>query len=223
MSQNFIARQREENPFVKLNDTVYEQLRDRIITLRYEPGTRLVESQLAEELRVSHSPVKDALLRLERERLIAREPGKSPVVTSIRYEDCQMLLEARRGIEGCAARAAAEKISSEELEKLKQALLHMRRSDQAGDPIQCVRDDARFHQLVVAAARNRYLLEAYQAYQGNVLRYLLYVLRKMGPNGLREYEHHRPVYSAIKNRSGILAQEEMILSIEHMYPAMRYL
>lgn len=223
MVQNPIQKALEENPFAKLNDTVYQYLRERIITLEYEPGFRLVEAQLSEELVVSRSPVKIALQRLEQENLVEREPGKSPVVSPIRYEDCRMLLEARRGIEGCATRAAAEKITDEELEQLRQALLRMKRSDQACDPVQCAKNDARFHLLVVEAARNKYLRDAYGLLQGNVLRYLLYVLRQMRFEGLREYEHHYPVYAALKNRSGVLAQEEMIRSIEHMYHAMRYL
>lgn len=214
----------EENPFAKLNDTVYQYLRERIITLEYEPGLRLVEAQLSEELGVSRSPVKAALKRLEQEDLVRQEPGKSPFVSPIRYEDCRMLLEARRGIEGCAARAAAEKITDGELEELRQALVQIKRSDQAGDPVQCAKNDTRFHLLVVEAARNKYLRDAYGLLQGNILRYLLYVLKQMrSDEGLREYEHHRPVYAALKSRSGVLAQEEMVRSIEHMYHAMRYL
>lgn len=218
-----ISRQLEENPFTKLNDAVYDQLREKIITLGYEPGTRLVESQLAEALQVSRSPVKAALSRLTRENLVEQEPGKSPVVASVRYEDCLQLLEARRGIEGQAAYLAAERITGEELEKLKEALLGLKGADQAGDPILCARWDARFHQLVMDAAQNRYLQDAFSTLQGNISRYLLYVLRKMEKTGLREYEHHRGIYHALKNRCGTLARDEMIRSVEYMYPAMRYL
>lgn len=223
MAPETITERLEENPFTKLNDVVYEHLREQIISLHYEPGTRLVESQLAEELNVSRSPVKAALLRLEEENLVAQEPGKSPIVAPIRYEDCLMLLEARRGIEGQAAYLAADRITDEELEELKRAIQGMKRADQEGDPIRCARNDAKFHQLVMDAARNKYLQEAFAPMQGNISRYLLYVLRKMGPQGLREYEHHLGVYHALKYRSACLARDEMIRSVEHMYHAMRYL
>lgn len=218
-----ISRRLEENPFLKLNDAVYEHLRDQIIALRLEPGTRLVESQLAQAMQVSRSPVKAALLRLEGEQLVQQEPGKSPIVAPIRYEDCLQLLEARRGIEGQAAYLAAERITDRELEKLKQALLDLKQADQKGDPAQCAESDARFHQLVINASRNQYLADSFALLRGNISRYLLYVLRRMEPEGLGEYEHHRGVYHALKNRCGSLARDEMIRSVEHMYHAMRYL
>lgn len=221
MSQD-IYRQLEENPFLKLNDAVYERLRDQIIDLRFEPGARLVESQLAESMQVSRSPVKAALSRLESEKLVRQEPGKSPVVAPIRYEDCLQLLEARRGVEGQAAYLAAERITDGELEELKRALLDMKRADQEGDPVQCARSDARFHLLVIKASRNQYLDDAFSLLRGNIARYLLYVLRRM-EGGPREYGHHRGVYHALKNRCGSLARDEMIRSVEYMYPAMRYL
>ena len=222
MSQE-IRRQLEENPFLKLNDAVYECLREQIITLRYGPGTRLVESQLAGELQVSRSPVKAALLRLEGEKLVCQEAGKSPIVAPVRYEDCLQLLEARRGIEGQAAFLAAERITGEELEGLKGALLDIKEADQAGDPIRCARSDARFHQLVIDASRNQYLRDAYALVRGNISRYLLHVLRGMEKQGLREYAHHRGIYHAVRIRCGSLARDEMVRSIENMYCAMRYL
>lgn len=223
MPQAPIAEQLEENPFTKLNDAVYECLREQIIDLRREPGTRLVESQLAEALKVSRSPVKAALLRLERENLVEQAPGKSPVVSPIRYEDCLTLLEARLGIESQAACLAAERITAGELEELKQALLGLKQSDRTGDAAQCAKWDARFHQIVINAAQNKYLWEAYVPLQGNISRYLLYVLRKMEKQGLREYEHHRGIYQALKLHCGSLASAEMARSVEHMYSAMRYL
>lgn len=223
MTQDAISRQREENPFAKLNDTVYRHLREEIISLRRSPGSRLVESKLAEELRVSRSPVKAALLRLEGESLVVRAEGKSPRVAPILYEDCLLLLEARRGIESQAALLAAERITDGELEELKEALLGLKRADRAGDPARCAESDARFHRIVITAARNRYLRDAYTLLQGNISRYLLYVLRRMEPGGLRKYEHHRGIYFALKNRCGTLAREEMLHSVEQMYPAMRYL
>lgn len=223
MSKKTIAERLEENPFIKLNDAVYERLREQIISLQYEPGTRLVESQLAEELNVSRSPIKAAFSRLEKENLVTQEPGKSPAVAPIRYEDCLMLLEARRGIEGQAAYLAAERITDGELEELKRILLALKQSDQGRDPIRCAGSDARFHYIVMEAARNRYLQEAFAPMRGNISRYLLYVLRKMKTQGLHEYEHHLGIYHALKSRSACLARDEMIRSVEHMYQAMRYL
>lgn len=223
MPQEIISERLKENPFVKLNDAVYEHLREQIISLAYESGMRPVESQLAEELKVSHSPISAALQRLQEENLVEREVGKSPIVAPIRYRDCLMLLEARRGIEGQAAYLAAERINDTELEELKRIMLGLKRAGEDGDPVQCARNDACFHGLIMKAARNKYLQDTFASMQGNIFRYLLYVLRKMQSEGLHEFEHHLGAYHALKNRSACLARDEMIHSVEHMYHAMRYL
>lgn len=138
-------------------------------------------------------------------------------------ENCLLLLEARRGIEGQAAYLAAERITDGELEELKRVLLELRQADREDDPMRCARSDAHFHYTVMEAARNRYLREAFVPMRGNISRYLLYVLQKMKTQGLHEYEHHLGIYHALKSRSACLARDEMIRSVEHMYQAMRYL
>lgn len=212
-----------ENPFEPINEKVYRQLHHAILFLEYAPGEKLVEAQLAEEMQVSRSPVKAALQRLEAENLVERLPGKSPRVAPIRYQDCVELVEARKGIEGYAAFYAAERITPEELARLKQTLEGFRIGGEVPTPEQYALTDARFHQIVVQACRNRHLIESYSRIQSSLLRYRLYIMRQLDLAGLREYEHHLPVYNALKNRSATLARDEMLVSIDHMYLALRVL
>ena len=213
----------ENNPFKPINETVYTYLYQATIGLEFKPGTLLVESKIAAELNVSRSPVKAALRRLERENLVEWPSGKSPRVAAIRYEDCAALLEARKAFESSAVYYAAGRITDDELVQLRQALLRLK----IQTPVQCSDDyakaDASFHQLIVNASRNRYLIDAYAMIQSSLLRYRLYIMRRMDITELHEYEHHLPVYLALKNHCATLAREELLVSIEHMSGALHYL
>lgn len=213
----------EDNLFEPINASVYRQLYDGIIHLEYEPGQKLVESQLAAELKVSRSPIKSAIERLEEEKLVIRETGKSPCVMPIQYKDCAYLVEARKGIESMAAFYAAQRITDGELAELRHTLLQFKQGDAPLSPELFAKADARFHRIIVNASKSPYLISAYARIEGNLLRYRLYIMRRLDLAALREYENHIPLYQAMKQHSPVLAREEMLTAIDNMYPALRVL
>lgn len=91
-----------------LAETAYERIADALLTGTIEPGTRLVMDQLAEQLDISRTPVRDALLRLEQEGLIAPTGRRGYVVREISPLDIDRLYESREAVEGFAARRVAE-------------------------------------------------------------------------------------------------------------------
>lgn len=205
------------------NERVYRYIYNAIIDLRLKPGAKLIELQIANELQVSRTPVKAALQRLEYENLVVRPFGKSPQVASIDYADCAAMLEARKGIEGTAAYYAASRITEDELDELWEILQRIKIGEDVHSPEESSKTDAEFHQLIVNASRNKYIIDAYMLIQSSLHRYRLYILRQLNIREQREYEHHLPVYYALKNRSGILAREEIIASLENMREAMRFI
>ena len=103
---------------VSLADQVFERLEDDIITGVYPRGEILTELKLVEVLGVSRTPIREALRRLEQERLIA-ESGKGSVVLGITQEDLMDIMDIRQRVEGLAAFHAAKRISPEGIEKLR--------------------------------------------------------------------------------------------------------
>lgn len=213
----------EDNLFEPINEKVYKYLYNAIINLEYKPGSVLIESKIAADLQISRSPVKAALERLEKQNLVERPYGKSPRVAGIQYEDCAALLEARRGIEGWAAYYAASRITNAELERLRCILMQFQIKDKVPEADDYARVDAYFHENIIQASRSKYLIDAYELIRANLLRYRIYIMRQLDIALLHEYEHHLPVYYALKNRCSTLAQKEIIVSIDHMTAAMRYL
>lgn len=103
---------------ISLATQVFEKLEDDIITGVYPRGEILTELKLAEELGVSRTPIREALRRLEQERLIA-ESGKGSVVLGITLEDLMDLMDIRERIEGLAAYHAAKNLTEERAAELK--------------------------------------------------------------------------------------------------------
>lgn len=91
----------------KKADLVYEYLREQIINGTYAPGRRMTLADLSGELGLSHMPVREALLRLEREGLLVSEPHKGMRVVPLSLQDAQEIFEIRCELEGLSAYKAA--------------------------------------------------------------------------------------------------------------------
>ena len=103
---------------VSLADQVFDKLENDIITGVYPRGEILTELKLVEQLGVSRTPIREALRRLEQERLI-KESGKGSVVLGITVEDLIDIMEIRQRIEGIAAAYATRNMTPEGLEELR--------------------------------------------------------------------------------------------------------
>ncbi|MEM9523437.1 MAG: GntR family transcriptional regulator [Pseudomonadota bacterium] len=122
----------------------------------YRPGSRLVESELAERFGVSRTPVREALQRLETQSLLTRD-GRSLIVASLDHDQMTELYVVRRELEGLAARLAAHHVTKEEVRVL-QALVEKDRK-LLNDPWALNRANRRFHRQIHLASHNRYLVQ----------------------------------------------------------------
>ena len=122
----------------------------------FRPGDRLVESDLAERLGVSRTPVREALQRLETQALLTRD-GRSLIVASLDHDQMAELYAVRGELEALAARLAARHAAPEEVRVLRA----MAQEDRAhlGDPEALARDNRRFHGQVHRASHNRFLVQ----------------------------------------------------------------
>jgi DNA-binding GntR family transcriptional regulator len=134
----------------------YGMILDAIDQGTYRPGDRLVEIELAERFRVSRTPIREALQRLETQSLLARE-GRSLIVASLDHNQTAELYVVRGDLEGLAARLAARHATPEEVRVLRE----MVEADNAliGDTSALARNNRRFHKQVHLASHNRYLVQ----------------------------------------------------------------
>ncbi|MGQ0611204.1 MAG: GntR family transcriptional regulator [Paracoccaceae bacterium] len=123
----------------------------------YNPGSRLVESELAERLGVSRTPVREALQRLETQGMLTRD-GRSLIVASLDHNQLAELYTVRAELEGLAARLAARHATAEEVRVL-QGMTQEDRKLLGGDPRALSRANKRFHKLIHLASHNRFLVQ----------------------------------------------------------------
>ena len=123
----------------------------------YKPGDRLVESELAERLGVSRTPVREALQRLETQSMLSRD-GRSLIVASLDHNQLAELYVVRSVLEGLAARLAARHAADEEITVLRGMVEDDKRL-LGGDPRLLSRANKRFHKLIHLASHNRFLVK----------------------------------------------------------------
>jgi DNA-binding GntR family transcriptional regulator len=139
---------------------VFETLRRSILEGEYGPNERLVEEQLAERLKVSRTPIRQALTMLEAEGLVEIEPNKGAAVRSFSVQDVWEIYDLRAVLEGHAARRAASRISREELDRLWDLVREMEEQDRGQflsheEEIRwLVGANGEFHATIAAAGRN---------------------------------------------------------------------
>ena len=139
-------------------DQAYSIVKQRILLRQALPGTKLQEMDLAEELGVSRTPLREAIARLAKEGLVTVEPRRGAYVTLLTFEDVEEILEVREALECQAARAAARKASRDDIDGLRQLLLQ-RREQIAGHPDAPEAPDFDFHDAIVRLSRNSRLVE----------------------------------------------------------------
>ncbi|MEU2241856.1 MULTISPECIES: GntR family transcriptional regulator [Streptomyces] len=181
-----------------LRERVYEELRERIIEAEFPAGTRLVEREIAEELRVSRVPVREAMQRLEAEGFLSVRPRRGSVVTEFGPEDAEHLFDVRENLEGLAARLAARHAGEQELRALEELLARARAAAESGRLREAVSLNADFHRAVVGLSGNPLLVELMAPLDSRLRR--LFRLTSAASDGEPMCGAHERLYEAIRDR-----------------------
>lgn len=191
-------------------NAAYQRLLDEIREGRLMPGERLRETELAERLGVSRTPVREAIRQLEADGLVAHVPRIGASVRKLDYAEVMELYEMRAVLEGTAARLAARAASKVELQEL--AALNEQLAD-AGTGPKASRLNQIFHATLLDAAKNRFLSRSMLSLQR--------ALMILGPSQLYDsaraveaVEEHRHLLDALLARDGAAAETAMRAHIE---------
>ena len=184
-----------------------DRLRAAILAGDLAPGTRLSVPELAKQLQVSRSPVREAVLLLVGEGLAVEHTRRGVEVARLGLSDLLELYELRGVIESLAARHAAERMTSTDLTALR-GVLDAQGMAAFGDARHFRELDARFHQIIVDSCGNTRL----QRHAGLLVREmnLARPLLVNDPHHLtRSHEEHRTIERALRQRDGPAAEAAM--------------
>jgi DNA-binding GntR family transcriptional regulator len=190
-----------------LRAQIKDVILQRIVEGSLEPGSRIVETRIAQELGVSQAPVREALRDLEQLGCVVHEPNRGCSVRAFSAEELLEAFPVRAALEALAARLAAERITTAELAELDQLLERMRRAARDGDAHEQSQANASFHATVVRAARNRTLERQWQMLEPYSRTYL--TVSRPGIDLVHLSDRHVPVLNALRRRDRAKAAEAM--------------
>lgn len=161
-----LGSQRLGDTFVPLGVLVYGRLRDDIASGHFKPGERLKERQLADRYGVSRIPVRDALLKLEKEGFLVTLPRRGMVVRTLTAQDLEDLFDIREALEGQIMRLAARRATPTDKENLQKLIVRARDALVSGDDNELRSANFELHQVISECAHNpllRALMEPLEA------------------------------------------------------------
>lgn len=193
-------------------DGIREQLIEDILSGRLPPGSRIVETRLAQQLGVSQAPVREALRDLALLGFVVSSPFRGTQVRHISPEELLEIYPIRAALEGVAARAAATRIDDASLIRLEELITTMREAAARNDQPAQVIADADFHHTIITAAGNRMLEHVWQTMRLSVT---TCVTHSVTHRSLHEIaERHVAVLNALKAHDPVLAEAEIRRHIE---------
>lgn len=145
-----------------LHNKIFETLRDRIVYGEYPAGTALPEKDLCEEFRVSRTPLREAILKLESMRLVTVIPRYGTSVAAVDMNEMRCAFELKTQLEGLAGQLAAKRIKPEALDELDGVIeeaTRLQKEDGKNRHFRLLAIEARFHEILRKAAENPILQE----------------------------------------------------------------
>ena len=136
----------------RLSDGVYRNLRGRILNASLVPGERLVELELARDLKVSQAPVRDALIRLAHDGLVVKSPRRGSYVATIDRDEARKVYDLRATLEEYAAREMCAAGTAEALDEMRHWLAQMHEAASKDDLNGVVDADMAFHRTMYLGA-----------------------------------------------------------------------
>lgn len=198
---------------ISMAERAYRAIRDQLVMLDIAPGRPIHEDQVATSLAIGRTPVREALKRLEHERLVVSYPRRGTFATDVNITDLTHISEVRQQLEPVAAAAAAIRATPDERDHLHQLADHldaMSEDDRVAKTL--MRLDLRVHRAIYAAAHNPFLEDTLVYYDNLATRIWCIFLPRL-PGMAGHVGEHSPLLRAIVRADD---KEAAQLATEHV-------
>lgn len=204
----------DDNDKGSLRIRVFNALENAILDGKYKDGDSLNEIKISQELNVSRTPVREALMQLELEGLVKNIPNKGAVVVGISKKDIEDIYAVRVRIEGYASRLSAENINEEELKALEKITDLQEFYLMKNDIEQIWKLDGDFHKIIYDSSRSKPLRFMLSSFHNNIKRARDISFKAEG-RATKSVAEHKAILEAIRSGNGELAEELTAKHIEN--------
>jgi DNA-binding GntR family transcriptional regulator len=161
----------EVGNFKTVRDAVFESIRRGILNGYFKPGERIVESQLAEKMNVSRTPIREALRRLEVENLVENLPRKGVIVSTLKDSQIVEIFNIRGALESLAVNLAIDNLDDELLENLQRCIDKMSEAIDKEDIEKQIEYNTKFHEHILCKTNSPMLVNMLHNLKEQIQRY----------------------------------------------------
>ncbi|MCL1805806.1 MAG: GntR family transcriptional regulator [Clostridiales bacterium] len=196
-----------------LGEVVYVALREAIIKNQFKSGERLMETELADEMMVSRTPVREAVRKLQSEGYVVMLPRKGTYVSSLTIQDVNDVFEIRGALESMAAYHAAVRAADDEIAQIREFIETEAKLWDSSDLARTIESDIKFHSMLYRASQNKKIENLINDLREQTQRLRSSTLSR--PGRLRfALDEHRQILAAIEARDPEAARDASIAHIE---------
>lgn len=193
-----------------LHEQTYEMLRTAILSGELAAGSRLIETQLAEQLQVSRTPIREALRLLQRDHLVTIDAQGAMRVALLSIDDAIQLYDCRIALEQLSVSAACRMATPEQIEQIEATLQQAERailnSSHSLTPYQLLHLDYQFHRLLAESSDNTWLVQILDQVFDKMSLLRLRTIEH-NPNVLEIRGEHRRILEAVRKRDALAAMQ----------------
>jgi DNA-binding GntR family transcriptional regulator len=194
-----------EFPNASMGEALYLSLRRAIVAGNIPPGTPITEMDISRETKVSRTPVREAVRKLESERLLLRMPGRKLMVSSPNRTEMDEIFLVRSVLEGLAGRIASSKMNRGHIESLKKIEKNMGKGAKENQLTLAIKSNLEFHKLIVDVCNINILTETLKRFWDTV--------RMMSRTNLDDrswietsMKEHQEIIDALEKKDGLAAE-----------------
>ena len=203
----------ENNNKKSLTNLIFEKIRDDVLNDRYKLGDKLIEAKLANELKVSRTPVREALKQLELDGLVESIPNRGVVVKGLTKQDIYDIYSVRVSIESIAAELAVERMTDDDIKDMEDIVDLMEFFTIKNDPAKIFDLNTQFHEKIYMGTKSRYLEHILRDFQIFIKSTRLESLKTEGRLEVALKEH-RMILEAFKTRNKEDAKKYITLHVQ---------
>jgi len=199
---------------IMLHDEAVAHVRKMLLEGDIPPGARIPERELCERLKISRTPLREALKVLAAEGLVQLLPNRGSRAAKLTDTDMRNLFEVCQGLEALAGELACERITDKEITEIASAHTAMTQHYRNGDLNQYYRCNRTIHEAIVTAAGNPVLAGLYESVTARIRR-ARYVTPMTPPRWALALQEHEAILNALRRRDGVALSHILRTHLRH--------